>query len=432
MKKSVEKLVEHIEDVIENIKAKIATIENILERFDYIEDLSALLLRHSENKIETTNIETFLDEMGIEKFTKKNLRMAIDRGHELIRKVKELQTLFLTSEEELKTGDKHVASFYLLSLLLREGYKDNEVFEIIKEASYINDKTNIVDSIVYTIDKDRLESFKFETVTDEEKAYYLSTGTRTLLERTEELDENGKNFVEEILENLESLVIDNHDQNKIAAEKIIEILIYKENAYDESDIDELIEALKIMEAEDELCLIMRRCLERNLEKRRRKEIKQTVIDKNDIFKINSNTSKHYINDFEYRKLKKQVLEFYDLHTGELKKELSYEETLNIASIMIQLDYDKQEVYAFLIRALFNENKIESSNLLASFIHDYNKYIYYLGKESLLDILEYLKEMMIVNDEDYAYWKSGVEETINELNKQLPHKVDYEYELAKKM
>jgi len=319
---------------------------------------------------------------------------------------------------------------FLLSILLDENYKDNEIFEIIKEVANINDTTDIIDSIVYTIDKDRLENFKFQTVTGEEKEFYLSIGTRTLLERIEELDEKGQNFAQEILENLESLLINNHDQNRIATEKISEVLIYKENTYDESDIDELIEALRMIEASDKLCLIMRRCLERNLEKRRKKEQEKFSKDKTENVSKKVIQEKHYINDSEYRKLKKQVLEFYDLHTGELKKDLSYEETLNIASIMIKLDYDKQEVYAFLMRAL-KEQETEA-NPIASFIHDYNKYIYYLGEESLLDILEYLKEMMIVNDEDYAYWKSGVEEAISELNKQIPHKVDYEYELAKKM
>jgi len=116
MKKSVEKLVTDISEGIENMIIKNAVIERAIERFDSLKETNAVLMRRSpDQSFESSGIKHFLDEMGISKFTKRDLRMTINKNNDLIEEFQELKWLFLASKEDLKNGEKHIASlFYYL------------------------------------------------------------------------------------------------------------------------------------------------------------------------------------------------------------------------------------------------------------------------------------------------------------------------------
>lgn len=438
MKKSIEKFLVHVDFAKDSVEAKNIDLKLLLENIDNYKNgtVSHTFCRIGNSSIGDLSLKEILDELSLDSLNKKSIIQRIEENLDLIYRLEKLKEIFLTPDSKLKIGDKYISCFFYFSLIIDIfEFKDNEIFDVIKEALIINRKVDCAyDENTVSMDSKKLLSFSFKSVTPKERDYYLGTGMKTLLIRRDELDQKGQAFVDEIMNNLDKFKIDEHDECKKALVKLSEILLDKEYTYSKEDITDVVVSLKVLRLCEKGIKSIKRYLEINLEKRLKKEESKAIYQIDASAKKSPEylkSNKHYITDDEYKKLKRKLKEYYDPYNKNLKKEVSYEEMIEIASVMIKLEYDKDEVYTFIkMCKMFLD--VEVKNNISLFIGNYDKYIFYLGGESVLEICEYLKEMIVVTDEEYVLWKEEVEKLISNLNELLPNKAEYEYQLAKKM
>lgn len=434
MKKCLKKLIDFLEEKINEYEIEEKNWKSTLDVISECKDGNPRYAVHLASDGKTIkNMSEVVEFLQTQNLNSQKIREKINTLSRLREAFGRLYQFLMESDEELKNDGKYIDSFHSLSVVFElASFKDYEIFEIIKEVVRRIAKTDIITNKSVILDAYKISNFPFQSVTLEEREFYLKKGAKFLLYGWNELDEKGKAFVNEILNSLEELVISDHTASKEALMKCVEILLHKENTYVEEDIETLLESLGKLELSEENLLIVKRCLTIGLEKRRKKEEKQIYTSMSSSTKYSytcQTKTKHYITEEEYKKLRKRLKSCYDSYERVLKKELSYDEMIEIASIMIRLGNDKFDVCTFLKLA---QGEMVCENTIASFIKNYNKYLYYLGEEATLDICEYLKEMMIATDEDYAFWKREAEQGIRSLNAFILDKADYEYQLAKKM
>lgn len=137
----------------------------------------------------------------------------------------------------------------------------------------------------------------------------------------------------------------------------------------------------------------------------------------------------FVTDKEYKAIKKEIKQYYDLYHMEILQDIDYETMIRLTSLMIRIGVHKDEIKRFINKV--KETFIVSDNSITTFVHEYDRLNYYYEEEDLKDILEYLEEIFICSDEDYEFWKDEIRKELNRLLSSIDEKFDYEIDVAKK-
>lgn len=197
----------------------------------------------------------------------------------------------------------------------------------------------------------------------------------------------------------------------------------KVDSYQKEDIDKIISSLDGLGVYSELCQKIRATLNRELSKRlRRNSTNLCVVTKNQP----SRESK-YISDAEYKQVKKEISKYWDSYKMEAKKDLTEEERLYCAHLLLKVGTDSGLVRSFFYRT---DEKPNLENPIGFYNHTYDKLKFYEQKcdlqQPLNNIHDYLQEMFIAGSEDYEFWKDEIKKELNSMIQRLPQ--SYEYEL----
>lgn len=199
----------------------------------------------------------------------------------------------------------------------------------------------------------------------------------------------------------------------------------KVDSYSKEDIDKIIESLDGLDVCLPLCQKIRATLNRGLSKRVKKDSMKSYVVK----KSQSSGESKYISDTEYKQIKKEIAKYCDTYKMEAKKNLTEEERLYCAHLLLKIGTDSGLVKAFFDRT---EEQPNLENPIGFYNHTYDKFKFYEQKcdfqHSLNNIQEYLQEIFITNSEDYQFWKNEIR---NELETMIPRvPKSYEYEIKK--
>lgn len=156
------------------------------------------------------------------------------------------------------------------------------------------------------------------------------------------------------------------------------------------------------------------------------------IKKEDI-KINFNyepVKSEIITDKEYKQIKKEILKYYDLKTNLEKQELDSALKDYVASLIVKLGLDNNEIIN-IFRRLYDCNL----SYISYYVSNYDKIKYYSKKDLLIEdkideLNSYLQEIFICSLEDYNFWKQSIEEVVTKIKYLIPDTYEYEIEKAK--
>ena len=187
------------------------------------------------------------------------------------------------------------------------------------------------------------------------------------------------------------------------------------------DIEKTIEGLNKIGITKSFCSSIKYLLERNLIDQQKR--KPNVI----LPKIKKENSKHYITDKEYKQIKKEILNYFNPYTGEVKGNPTEEEVLYCAQLMLKIETEKD-----IVRTFFRKTEKNLENPIAEMLRNEEKINYYRDKvmveEELNTMNDSFKEIFITTPEDYVFWKDTINQSLQIIKGKLPKM--YEYELNK--
>lgn len=187
------------------------------------------------------------------------------------------------------------------------------------------------------------------------------------------------------------------------------------------DIEKTIEGLNKIGVTKRFCSSIKYLLERNLIDQQKR--KPNVI----LPKIKKENSKHYITDKEYKQIKKEILNYFNPYTGEVKGNPTEEEVLYCAQLMLKIETEKD-----IVRTFFRKTEKNLENPIAEMLRNEEKINYYRDKvmveEELNTMNDSFQEIFITTPEDYVFWKDTINQSLQTIKGKLPKM--YEYELNK--
>ena len=198
------------------------------------------------------------------------------------------------------------------------------------------------------------------------------------------------------------------------------LLFKKMNSFNEDDIEEVYEALKMVKVDETIALKMKDYLKKILDNRvsLNSKVEPTSVAKPRV------QEKHLITDKEYRSILKEIRSVFNPYTLELFSEVDPDKRAYIAGLMARIDLDEQVIKRFL--QLTGEEKSYTYEYFSTHMDEFK---YYYGEE-LDDIFAYLEEVYAsLNEDDKTCWIDMINE---ELRK---HMFDfklgsYDYEFKK--
>ena len=145
------------------------------------------------------------------------------------------------------------------------------------------------------------------------------------------------------------------------------------------------------------------------------------------------TSK-YLSDKEYRRLKKKICQYFDMHQCLLVRPLSDEELCECAIMMAKIGVEEDVLKALFMR-YYQQESVREMNMFAKYSYFYDKLLYYAEKKGYQSDLEFINdcinEMMIASEEDYSFWKEEFTKEAQKLYYQVADNYEYEVKKAKK-
>lgn len=194
-----------------------------------------------------------------------------------------------------------------------------------------------------------------------------------------------------------------------------------EKVLTQQDIEKTIEGLTKIGITKSFCNSIKYYLEQNLKKQQKS--KTTII----LTKKKEENHKHYITDKEYKQIKKEILNYFNPYTGEVKGNPTEEEVLYCAQLMLKIETEKD-----IVRTFFRKTEKNLENPIAEMLRDEEKINYYRNKvmieEELNTMNDSFKEIFITTPEDYVFWKDTINQSLQTIKGKLPKR--YEYELNK--
>lgn len=350
-----------------------------------------------------------------------------------LRQITFLKRMLIVPREYWTSMCNFFNSFDLLSeFLCVSNLKKNEWLEVILQAIEMNMVSGVLSANAQMFEAKKFMDFPFKTMTHQEAVDYIQKDNirELLFKDEEELTERQRMHVKEIYEHIDEFVIDAFNTTK-NNETVYNHLIKKRDEFTLEDVEVSIKALRNLNVPENVLSNFRGILKSEIEKREKKH--QKLKQKSEIkipFKNEKKSSKHYITDKEYRDIKKKILEYYDLyHMTFNKEDITYDEVIYCASLMIQIDIPKDEVINFIRKYYYFVYSSEENSVL-EYVRFIAKLEYYLDKEDLELAHECFEELWICDEESYAFWKEALENELSKLRPAVNGKYDYEYQLAK--
>ena len=307
--------------------------------------------------------------------------------------------------------------------------------QIIIEAFKKNTRSGILSvddfSTSFVIDANKIVTVKFKTISDDQIFKMFKSGT--ILDFIYQDEEN---ITPEIRAQIDEL-IDRKDEYCLDTIKIYddtlrlyELLIEKDGKQTD---DEIALVGKIMLSNrlsqnnvDDVIKYLTNKRNKQLEKQAKKEASEFVVVKPKVEEVKKS---NLVTEKEYRQIKKEIRQYYDLYHMEIVSEIDYETMIRLTSLMLRIGINKDEIKRFISKV--KDTFVVSDNAITNFVHEYDRLNYYFEDYDLKNILEYLEEIFICSDEDYLFWKDEIEKELDKLLSRIAYKYDYELEVAKK-
>ena len=106
------------------------------------------------------------------------------------------------------------------------------------------------------------------------------------------------------------------------------------------------------------------------------------------------------------------------------------------SLLYQLGVEESDIDNFLLRYRYTTPPKRSENSIIDFLSQFEKINYYQEDEKIKEIkhnlLEYMSDIFVVDDEEYLFIKEEIEEEMNKFYYLLKGNYDYEKSIAKKL
>lgn len=307
--------------------------------------------------------------------------------------------------------------------------------QIIIEAFKKNTRSGILSvddfSTSFVIDANKIVTVKFKTISDDQIFKMFKSGT--ILDFIYQDEEN---ITPEVRAQIDEL-IDRKDEYCLDTIKIYddtlrlyELLIEKDGKQTD---DEIALVGKIMLSNrlsqnnvDDVIKYLTNKRNKQLEKQAKKEASEFVVVKPKVEEVKKS---NLVTEKEYRQIKKEIRQYYDLYHMEIVSEIDYETMIRLTSLMLRIGINKDEIKRFISKV--KDTFVVSDNAITNFVHEYDRLNYYFEDYDLKNILEYLEEIFICSDEDYLFWKDEIEKELDKLLSRIAYKYDYELEVAKK-
>ena len=362
---------------------------------NYLQKVHGMISGRFKNEIETRYKQNELKQLIVQLSNNENIPVIVNR----------LDLLSDYIEDSFLHKNRRVAFFL-------EVMKDNI------EKGILTDNKFIITDVYYMIDGGL--SYK--------KALKIHLGLEDkylpLLEKNQEdLSEKEQKRIKELETASEISKKGTHTINLIEAHKIIENNLFKNKNLKQEDIEIIIESLYTMGINAKLSKEIRSYLEKEITKKEEPKAKKIILN----FSKKEEPSKKLVNDSEYKEIRKEIKKCYVDIISKGLDNVSKEEIMYCAKLMLEIGTDEQEITNFLTYM----NPV-SENPITRYIEERDKLKYYEQKLGLSDSIKLMdegfEELFITTDDDYVFWKNTINE---ELDKSLDKtKSHHSYELQK--
>ena len=186
--------------------------------------------------------------------------------------------------------------------------------------------------------------------------------------------------------------------------------------FDEESFDKVISALKGLGVTNKFVSIARNILRKQLVC---KDEKKIVVPKVQQIKMG-------ITDSEYKEIRKEIEQYFNIHDGKVIKPLCEEDVLYCASLMLKID-----ISTGLIKTLFDRGLKKIKDPIERYKAERDKLIYYqesygIGNQ-ISEMDEIYEEAIVALDDDKTIWRDMLSNSLQNIESKLPK---YEYELKK--
>lgn len=363
-------------------------------------------------------LKLFNTEESIKEIEEKNL---------IISSIEEYLIMF-ESKKYSQVGffnDFRILSSYLELSDLGEKEKLDIILFLINK----NMHTGILEENVLTINQDALLKHKYQTLKEKDindlvyngKLSDLMTAPDKELSPLERLQ---RTELEVVMSSIKTEV----NEDAKSQFDIYNILVVNRSSLTKESLEIVLNSMKSIEISDKLIEAFRIILSIEIEKRVKKEsVVKTITPK--VQKVVS--SKKYLSEKEYSVIRKEIYTYYNLYKGVLTRDITFDEAIYCASLMIKLGLLKEEIEKFF--EAFRMSSLNKNAVLETYYLDNQERLeFYYEEDELKDIKDAYQELISSdNEEDYDFWKQEITRMQEELEAKINKKYDYEFTLAKR-
>lgn len=383
-------------------------------------------LDNSANELKR-NIQMRVNQVGEDNLDALD-KLTIDKYNE---RVNMSRMLKVPRESWEMYGELFIDFKILSELMIAGGLKGKEVFTVVFHLLEKNLGAHVLDASVRFFDIKKIAKYNFsgykhlnqkvivEMVRSEEYGRLVSAPEGTLTQEEKEKLEEFERFTKENPEDATGVVekhilLHEHYYNKL-------------DSFDYEDIDVICAILRDFGLNEEFVVTIKNLLSQKVEKRNKKKM-FTVVEKAPV-KVEDNR----ISSKEYNLLNRELKKYFDLTNMVVVQPLNMELQIYVVTLMLKMQVSELTIKKAL--KIMNKELLFEDNSVSMFVCIYNKLRYYecipSVKEAVDNIMSYLQEMFIVNDEDYTFYKEMIEEELSRISGEIPNTYEYEIEEAKK-
>lgn len=390
-----------------------------LIKFTNYLDSSALELKYAiqkrVNQVGEDNLDA-LDKINIDKY---NERVNMSRMLKVPRESWEMY------------GELFIEFKLLSDLMIAGGLKGKEVFTVVFHLLEKNLGAHVLDASVRFFDIKKIAKYDFsgykhlnqkvivEMVRSEEYGRLVSAPEGTLSQEEQEKLDEFERFTKENPEDATGVV----DKHVLLQEHYFD----KIDNFDYDDIDIICGILKDFGLYEEFINVIKNLLIQKVDKRNKKEL-FTIVEKAPVM-----IASKRISSKEYNLINRELKKYFDLTNMVVIQPLNLELQIYVVGLMLKMQVSELTIKKAL--KIMNRELVFEDNAVTKFIGIYDKLRYYESipsiKEAVDNIMSYLQEMFIVNDEDYMFYKEMIDEELSKIYDEIPNTYEYEIEEAKK-
>lgn len=242
----------------------------------------------------------------------------------------------------------------------------------------------------------------------------------TLLNKDNKLTDSELKEKEELEGYLEEYKVD-YSEVIEAHKKIKQYYIDNEETYSGTDVNIIVDNLKILGVFDDVCEKIKCLLNNEISKRKNKKEQINIT-----FETEEDRKQR---EEEKKEIKKELNTYFDFKNMTSIRFLTMDEVLYVVSLLRKIKYGEDTIKEFL---KINEYELNKQNVITKYLQLRSKLENYESKyaisEELNNLDSYFKELFIACDDDYNFWKNLLNEELTKVLKYIPN--TYEYELNK--